>query len=542
MKTAVIYCRESQLSKLPTDVIFDDQELSCRDYAKENGYQVFKVYRESHSGADLLNRPLIWEAIDDVRRGDAQTILVRNFDRLARKPEHQAVILYEVEQKYRGRVESALEKVDQEDNTQSQTMRNVLAVVAESERLNAVARMERGKMRRAERGSLMGAGHPRFGYAWLDDEPGKRTAYVIDPETGPIVQRIFQLAASGQSLRAISRLLNAEGIPTPAQWHAKNGHLGRAPVGRHWVPEQLSRIIYDRTYTGEGVAFKRQNTKKNNGKYAVTIRPDDDPKRITLSVPALVSVETFDAVGRTIHGRDSTGRPPVDREATWLRKHVWCGVCGHRMHVGWSQNHYRYQCSRRSKPEGCAGGNFGIHADLLDQKAHEALCYVLMRREQVRELMLNRLGKGKLEQLVAMAEGFQAQLQDKREEMDLARRRASQTRDDELAEEFIKDAEKLNAEIHMLERDYEDAREMLENFDSGHKWVEITLQRIYEHNPMRPIPTVEDVKAFPYEERRLLLVATGLRVEVFPKTYPNRIEVYFNWELDKQMSLNMFGG
>lgn len=106
MERAVIYCRKSEEWKDRNDVSFEDQENDTRQYAEQRGYQVVKSYRESHSGADLRNRALIWEAMDDIRAGRADILLVRNYDRLARKPEHQGVILYEVEEVAHGRVEA----------------------------------------------------------------------------------------------------------------------------------------------------------------------------------------------------------------------------------------------------------------------------------------------------------------------------------------------------------------------------------------------------------------------------------------------------
>jgi hypothetical protein len=86
---------------------------------------------------------------------------------------------------------------------------------------------------------------------------------------------------------------------------------------------------------------------------------------------------------------------------------------------------------------------------------------------------------------------------------------------------------------------------MLDSFNAGNAWIESILKRIYDDNPIREIPTPEDIKAFPYEERRLLLAATGLRAEAYPKNWtgesvagysdsadkaPKRVEVFFSWE------------
>jgi DNA invertase Pin-like site-specific DNA recombinase len=555
MESAVIYCRKSDPNATSDDESFENQEDAGRAYTQQKGYSVYKVYRESHSGADLVNRPLIWEAMADIKSGAAQVLVVRHYDRLSRDAQHSAVIEYMVE-KDGGRVEAALEPVDPND-INAMMLKGFKRIVAQAERLNAVARMERGKERRAERGELMASPNPLFGYAWADDEPGKRTAYIPDPETSPLVVRIFRLAMAGQSLRAIARLFNDEGVPMRSQFVKRNGHGGRQRVGvKGWTPEQVRRVVSDRTYTGEATAYRWQRAKSKNGTVTYSPRPADDGKRISLSVPALVDVATFDAANTAVQARETNGRPPLDQEATWLRLHVYCGVCGARMQIralrDRSEHLYGYMCRNRqgisSGKDFCAGGDFGIRAHLLDPEVYRALSMVVARRTNLRELLVSKLGTGKLAALAAMAESFQVQIAEKKEELDTARRRARQTKDDVLSQQFMHDAETLSAEIHSLESEYADAREQVDTFTSGQRWIDEALERVYAASTARLVyasdrmpgfPEPEDIKALPYEVRRLLLAATGLRAEVFPVGYRpdgKRIKVGFAWTVDEKVS------
>jgi DNA invertase Pin-like site-specific DNA recombinase len=518
MESAVIYARKSDPNATTDDESFENQEDACRKYAQSKGYSVLKVYRESHSGADLLNRPKIWEAIDDIRHGDAQVLLVRNFDRLARRTEHSAVIRYEITEKAHGRVEAALDS-----NEEDSLAQKILDVVAEAERQNAVARMERGKRRRAERGHLMGAGSPLFGYAWLDDEKDKRTTYTPDPDTAPIVQRIFQLVTSGNSLRSIAKLFNTEGVKTPSQWNAEKGHNGRHKVGEYWSPSQIQRLASERTYTGDGIAYRWQLNRNTKGGWSQALRDPNDDKSIRITVPPLVDKAIFDAAQQAINARETAGRPPVDTELSWLRGHVYCGCCGAKMHIHryGQRGEYRYRCQLSTVPverphEVCPGGSFTIYPKVLEKPVYEALAHLLTLRNEMAELMVNHLGSNKIAALMSMSEGFEAQLKEKREELDNARSSARQTKDMELRQQFISDAEVLNDQIHALETEYAEARGQLAEFTAESAWVQSTLDRIYNHNPIREIPTPEDVKAFPLEARRLLLAASGLRAEVYP--------------------------
>lgn len=537
MESAVIYCRKSDASALPTDVSFDDQEQCCKDYAKEKGYSVYKVYRESHSGADLLHRPKIWEAIEDIRRGNAQILLVRNYDRLARKSEHASVIKHEVKEKCKGRIESALDPNDEETLTDK-----IMDLVAEAERQHAMVRMERGKHRRVERGHLMGASNPTFGYRWLDDEPGKRTAYVEDSETAPVVRRIFRMVLAGKSLRDIARALNDDKIPTPGQVARKHGLGGRKTVGDSWSHENVRRLIIDRTYTGEKIAFKYQAFMHENGKRVIALRTAGD-EQVKLTVPALIDQATFDVAQSLLSSKSKSGRPPLDKEVVWLRGHVRCASCGSRMRPERAHrdgSHY-YRCPNRptgdSSGHVCPGGDVSIRAYRLDSYAYEGLASILTHLEPFREVAIKRLGINKVQALASMAEGYQAQIAEKRELLETARKRSLQTKDDELAQSYINDAEALNEEVHHLEKEYTKARDQLDHFNAGNAWIDAAIDRIRKSLPQDVPPTPEDIKALSYDDRWLLLEVTGMVVLVSPSgTEGGRLKVVYLLPTDDAMA------
>src|SRR5678815_3627474 len=58
-----------------------------------------------------------------------------------------------------------------------------------------------------------------------DPATGARTHYVVDPETAPVVIRIFNAIDNGAPVRQIARELEQEGIPTPFQVLEARGQL-----------------------------------------------------------------------------------------------------------------------------------------------------------------------------------------------------------------------------------------------------------------------------------------------------------------------------
>src|SRR5215469_1937499 len=130
---AVIYCRKSDPNAKADDPAFDQQEEACRRYCVEKGYTVLAAQRESYTGTDLENQTMLWDTIDDIRRGRAAVVVAYSYDRLSREPQMQEVALYEIEKKYGGRFEAATEQIDRSDPFR-ETIRAMLGAASQVER------------------------------------------------------------------------------------------------------------------------------------------------------------------------------------------------------------------------------------------------------------------------------------------------------------------------------------------------------------------------------------------------------------------------
>lgn len=95
-----------------------------------------------------------------------------------------------------------------------------------------------------------------YGYKIL---PGKKHKMVIDPETAPIVRRIFSDILTGKSAPQIAKELNTEGVPTPLQYKKitkKNG--SSKPI---WTHQRILEMIGNLKYTGCMVNHTRESRK-----------------------------------------------------------------------------------------------------------------------------------------------------------------------------------------------------------------------------------------------------------------------------------------
>jgi hypothetical protein len=148
---------------------------------------------------------------------------------------------------------------------------------------------------------------------------------VVDPETAPVVRRIFRLILDGYTLHDIADLLNQEGIPSP----------GRCK----WRESTLSSLVRKRVYIGEfrygddpeGKYFQatadgvQPGGKLVNGgqerKYTPFSRPDNHE--------AIIDVADFEGV-QTILAERNLFKTPLRRSEnryclTGLLKCAHCG-------------------------------------------------------------------------------------------------------------------------------------------------------------------------------------------------------------------------
>ena len=72
---------------------------------------------------------------------------------------------------------------------------------------------------------------------------------VINEETAPVVQEIFELYSKSWGYQKIATHLNKKGIPTPSQ----SRNFANAKQTANWKAQHIVRILDDRRYIGDYV-------------------------------------------------------------------------------------------------------------------------------------------------------------------------------------------------------------------------------------------------------------------------------------------------
>ncbi len=315
---AALYTRVSTRDQEEEGTSLVSQEARCRAYAFEQHYAVDEsnVYRETHTGAQLWERPALSRMREAIRQGNLDVVVAYAIDRLSRNTAHLTVLIEEAE--HAGtRVEFVTESLDH--SPEGKLIRDIRGYAAQVEHEKIRERTIRGKLERVRAGRLLPGGKPLYGYRWIDveDERGnvvKKAGLEVDPMTAPVVRRIFADCVNGKSLRRIATDLTLEAIPAPR---------GKA----EWQPNSVAKILHHPNYTGRARAWWYRPVGETKALGFDLERAVELPDGV---VPQLVDEGTWHVVQERLRrNKEQAARNNKEPSKTLLRAGFGrCGLCG----------------------------------------------------------------------------------------------------------------------------------------------------------------------------------------------------------------------
>lgn len=504
---AVIYLRVSGRGQ-EANLSLLTQEKEARTHAATRGYEVIAVERDVHTGKDLFGRPGLERVRAMMKAGAVDVLVAHALDRLGRKQIHLGLIFSEADH-HGVTVEFVTEEL--EDTPEGRLLQSVRAYAAEIERLKIRERTGRGRRARAtEQGRPIPGARPPYGYSWVHavnpvtQKPIRCIQLVANPDTAPVIRRIFREAEAGKPLRAIVRGLTADGIPTAT---------GKAV----WCITTLQGLLANETYTGRAVAFKRTVDRslgmkhKRTGdpiKTRVSWLPEGD--RVPLpegTVEQLITPEQFAAVReRLARNKLEAPRNNKDPEATLLRSgFIYCADCQTALRVASDRDRPPSYIHGETERDRWGCGNRRVTAKEADARAWNHVKEIVTRPDLVRRWHRIKIAAGT--DLAADLEGHDRRL------AEIATRQAKIARavalldDADAAAPLVADARLLAQERRDLEAEREEVARRAQawqgevaRWDVMADWCE----------------TVEgNLETLTYQERRDLMTLLGVRVTVY---------------------------
>jgi len=334
------------------------------------------IYLDDGYRGAKLNRPGLDRLRDQAALAAFQRVLITAPDRLARKFVHQMLLVDELTQ--RGCPVEFLDRPMSED-PHDQLLLQIRGAVAEYERTLIAERMRRGRQARLRSGQLLPWTRPPYGYLVDPDRPRDPDGVRVDPVQAAVVTQMFAWYSDPRSpisLYEVAKRLSEAKIPTPT---------GKP----RWNVASVRGILRSPSYTGTAYSGRTRPAPARRRKSALqpigsgqSVEPTPPEEWIAVSVPAIVTLETFTAAQIRLDRNVQMARRNNKTHAYLLRGLVSCGQCrltcaGRNRGPGY---HY-YVCQgrtdalRKAQGDRCTARYAPAHA--LDELVWQDLCRVL---------------------------------------------------------------------------------------------------------------------------------------------------------------------
>ena len=302
-----------------------NQLQMLRYNAKEKGFEVIGEYVDDGYSGTTFNRPdlnrMIKDAMDDT---EASGIMVKDMSRFGR---NNAMFMYYVEEIFPNNDILFIALNDDVDTRFDENeMMPFKSIMNEYYARDTSKKIRSVKKTTALNGGFCGSFAP---YGYVVDPENKRKL-LVDPDTAPIVKRIFELSKQGNSVHQIARTLCEDGILIPRAYRAmKNGTLETSTGFKFptdWVAKNVKMILENQVYLGHMVSHKTQ-TKSFKNKKPVAV-PKEDWIIVKNTHEAIIDEETFELVQKFISVKK---RPNKTKRPNIFVGLVKCPDCGRNL-------------------------------------------------------------------------------------------------------------------------------------------------------------------------------------------------------------------
>lgn len=358
-------------------------------YAEAHGITKYKIYKDDGYSGTNFNRPGFQEMLADIEQGLVYMVVVKDMSRFGRN--YLEVGLYtEIRFPEMGvrfvAVNDGVDSDNQADNdfTPFRNIINEWYAKDTSKKIRAVFR------NKGMSGQRLSTNAP-YGYI-----RGKDGNLIMDEETAPVVELIYQLCMEGNGPGKIARMLKEREIPTP-------GTIVFRRTGRtrnyhpddpcRWTSDTVSGILEQDAYLGQTTNFK---TTKLSFKSKKTIENPPEKQVIFENThKAIIKRETWDAVQNI---RAQRRRPTKMGEMGMFSGLAFCADCGAKLYHcrsgSWTYEQECYTCSSYRTRKGCSAHY--IRAVVLEQLVLQNLQRVVAYAQEdedefVRQVMENKM-------------------------------------------------------------------------------------------------------------------------------------------------------
>ena len=322
-KITALYCRLSlEDSRENESMSISNQKLMLRDYAEKNGMFQYEYYVDDGYTGRNFNRPSFQRMIADIEAGKVGCVITKDLSRLGRNYIEAGSYIEIFFPKHNVRYIAVTDGVDsltrqEMDITPFKNILNDMYSRDISKKVLA------GRMTRSRQGKFCG-GQPPLG---LMRDPDEKGHLIIDPETAPVIRRIFELALDGWGCMRIAKQLMDDKVPitrVKANTECDVNYYS-------WGSARISHILRNPFYKGAHLVCRTHQKGIRSNTYDII--PRDDWEVIENCHEAIVTPAEWEQVQEIIDRRPTIMKGNACPFYNLFHGIIYCATCGKSMLV-----------------------------------------------------------------------------------------------------------------------------------------------------------------------------------------------------------------
>ena len=322
-KITALYCRISLDDGGDNESMsISNQKLLLKDHAEKLGMFQYEYYVDDGYTGRNFNRPSFRRMIADIEAGKVGCVITKDLSRLGRNYIEAGIYIEIFFPKHNVRYIAVTDGVDSLTSPELDItpFKNILNDMYSRDISKKVLA---GRMSRSRQGKFCG-GTPPYG---LKRDPEEKGHLLIDPETAPVIRKIYDMALDGWGCMRIAKRLMEDKAPIT---HVKT--QTECDVNYYyWSASRISHILRNPFYKGAHLVCRTHQKGIRSG--TVDIIPREDWEIIENCHEAIVTPEEWDKVQELIDGRPAIMEGNACPFYNIFHGIIYCATCGKSMQV-----------------------------------------------------------------------------------------------------------------------------------------------------------------------------------------------------------------
>lgn len=365
-----------------------NQRMIVTKYCEQNGINLVREFVDDGYSGGNFDRPGFQEMMRELNKGLANTVITKDLSRLGRDMRESSYFAEQFFPEHGVRYIAIADNFDSEDENVMAPFQFAMNEVY----LRDGSRKVKDVLKTKRQDGLYCA-CPPYGYKKAHRN---KNQLVPDEVTAPVVRRIFNSAANGDSSRKIAQDLNNDGVIPPLKYRVlyrdEFSEEGAARASDLWNYTTVKRILKNEVYLGHTLLGK---TKKASVKSKKKVAIPQERWAVTKNThEALVSEEIFKKAHDNM-GKGTRNFQKYDHVRKSIFSGVaYCSLCGHALcscgtvYKGEREKYWYLSCINKRKDisNPCEGTRIR-YADLISLVTEDLNSLISLTDEEINAIV-----------------------------------------------------------------------------------------------------------------------------------------------------------